>query len=385
MFVTIYNGIELGEDDGGLLSNDLADRFFKWPDPDAQSSDDAVNWVNLALCIIGSFVPGLAAWVEGLTDSIYALLQNTSKVNRESGIDLLNDLFYDLSSTARAAIDSWAHATFAGAADQNNHTILDYLDNGTFVDQAVIPTETEVETYYRSSLIARAVNLKWRTQSAYIVGTSADMKHDNQFPSNDSWTSPRSGRTYVPYFFDGRSQLSLPGLDALDQTFYSVTASQVAEASARAWEVAGFNYTDAVALRRVQDSFSDPELTPFRDGVSWEGTFTLPVCDVGDHSDWLVPYGGRLLPCCCGPDCSQTHAFVQAANLNHSQDWRDICHKQLKGTSLDFDTIDYGIDAGSKAHQFWHSLGKGGKAGFIIAVVLGIFISWIVLCAFCCK
>jgi hypothetical protein len=94
----------------------------------------------------------------------------------------------------------------------------------------------------------------------------------------------------------------------------------------------------------------------------------------------------KLLPCCCGANCTDTRAFTEAANLNKSEDFLDICRAQLKGSNIPFEKLDYGIDPGSRAHQFWHHLGAGGKAGFVIGVVTVVVIGvslvlfWIYRC-----
>ena len=214
------------------------------------------------------------------------------------------------------------------------------------------------------------------------MATTAQLSAEYDFPSNSSWTSSQSGKIFVPYFFDGKAQQELPNIDALNNDLYNIRAPQIAEAAGRAWEYAGFNYTNQDATKRILASFTNSQLTPWHDGVAWEGTFTLPVCDVGTHAEWMVPYGGDLLPCCCGPNCSQTCAFVQAANLHTSEDWLDICRNQLSGTDLDFNSINYCIDAGSKIHQWWHKLGKGGKAGVAIGFAVGAAI--VMVCAICC-
>jgi hypothetical protein len=274
---------------------------------------------------------------------------------------MLTDI-QNFSSTARSAIEQWADSVFAGQPDLRGRTILDYLQDGSFIDQSVIPTAAQVESFYKSAMVARAINGLWRAESAYLIGTTAEL-NQTEYPANSSYTSRSTNVTYIPYYFDGKAQRQLPGMQVLNGGTIRLNASHVAEASARAWEVAAFNYTPQLAFRRLEASFSsNGELTPFQDGDRWEGTCTLPVCDVGPHKEWVVQYGGRMVPCCCGPNCTETRAFIGASNLNTSGNFLHMCRKELKGTSLDFSKIDYGIHP--------RGLSKGQKAGVAIGVLL---------------
>jgi hypothetical protein len=103
-----------------------------------------------------------------------------------------------------------------------------------------------------------------------------------------------------------RGHLDKPwGLDELNGTHYGINGSDITKASARAFRVGGFNYSQDIAHSRIVKSISSNGLlTPFTDGAGWEGTWTLPVCDMGTHN-WNTQYGNDtsrygMLPCCCG-------------------------------------------------------------------------------------
>lgn len=401
MFNAIYNGVNLGQQDFSDLTDNLADNFFHWQDP-LNVGAEVSFWVGSAITTVCSFVPsplkvvrseirrasvpaiGTGNFLNAAVQQTAQSLQPVAGLNRETGISGLKVFALTFSEAARNGTETWANAAFTGQPDTTNKTILDYLQGGSFVDSTSIPNNTEVEIYYKSALIARTINAQWRLQSIYLVGATGDVNTFGDYPANASFTSQKTGRTYVPYYFDGKSQQEPPGLSLLNQSYYGIRPSQIAESSARAWEYAGNNYTTTLASQRIQSSLSsNGALTPFQDGPGWEGMFTLPACDVGPQSEWLVPFGGKLLPCCCGENCTDTKAFIQAANLNKSEDFLDICRAQLKNTSIDFSSIDYGIDPGSKAHRFWHHLGKGGKAGFVIGIFFG-FVFVFVVTAACC-
>lgn len=404
MFNAIYTGVDRGQGDFSDLTDNLADNFFHWRDP-LNVGAEVSFWVGAAITTICTFVPsplkvvrseirrallpanGAGNFLNAATQQTAQSLQPVAGLNRETGISGLKVFALMFSQAARNSTETWADAAFSGLPDTTGKNILDYLQSGSFVDSTSIPNNTEVEIYYKSALTARTINAQWRLQSIYLVAATGDVSSFGDYPVDASFKSPATGRTYVPYYFDGKLQQEPPGLSLLNQSYYGIRPSQIAESSARAWEYAGNNYTTTLASQRIQSSLSsNGALTPFQDGPGWEGMFTLPACDVGSHAEWLVPFGGTLLPCCCGKDCADTKAFIQAANLNKSEDFFDICRAQLKGTDIDFYSIDYGISSGSKIHQFWHHLGKGGKAGFVIGCFFGALLIMVALgaCCSCC-
>jgi hypothetical protein len=116
--------------------------------------------------------------------------------------------------------------------------------------------------------------------------------------------------------------------------------------------------------------------SPFLDGPGWTGTFTLPVFDRGSNNG-TTTYGdtsaGRfgMLPCCCGPDCSETKAFVKAANMEGFQPLLRGCKRQYKEG---FDEVDYGFGWKTTVALKWAMWGVGKKIGFVLSSVgsLGI-------------
>ena len=86
-----------------------------------------------------------------------------------------------------------------------------------------------------------------------------------------------------------------------------------------AYEEAGYNYTARVALARVEDALANGWANPGAQGSSWEGTFTIPVYDVGDSLEkddqhtYRQTYDWRKDDICLGAKC-QTKMFMQAAN-----------------------------------------------------------------------
>ena len=107
--------------------------------------------------------------------------------------------------------------------------------------------------------------------------------------------------------------------------FAFVTKQDVIRSSVAANKVAKLDYTESVAMDRIKNALKTGEGNPFE--PSWEGTFTIPVCDVGiiiyhdypkdDKSKILRPYGKQ--PRWCGPICEHdnvaTQKFYEAAHL----------------------------------------------------------------------
>jgi hypothetical protein len=121
---------------------------------------------------------------------------------------------------------------------------------------------------------------------------------------------------------------------------------------------------------------SSPNSTsPFLDGPGWTGTFTLPICDIGTHN-WTAPYDdpsgswGRfgLLPCCCGPNCTETAAFVKAANMQGFQTLLRGCKRQYDG----FESVDYGFGWKTTIPLKWAMWGIGKRVGFVVSSIASL-------------
>lgn len=96
--------------------------------------------------------------------------------------------------------------------------------------------------------------------------------------------------------------------------------SDIFKSSARAYRAAGFNLTDTDARNSVADTMASPKSpSPFLEGPGWTGTFTLPVCDIGEHN-WSTAYGdtspGDLGG--CELNCTVMAASAKAAKMQGS-------------------------------------------------------------------
>ena len=352
----IHSGIALGQDHAQALADGIADDFFQWKDPlylgaaiayalDATITSKVTSGaVRVGSSTIRGGIGGFGPVAGGAVGVASQYFQPLEDQTRDSGIRELNDVILNYSQTAREAIDGFATTIFFGCADVNKRTVVDYVRDGSLLDLDLIPPQPQVEKFYKSTLVVRIANAGWRSEPISVISTSTESSSLHDYPASSSYTSPNTTRTYTPYWYRKGKLIAPPAILVLNGSLYGIKASQIAEASARAWEVAGNNYTEKVALKRMYTALrSNGSLTPFQDGAGWEGVFSLPVCDIGTRPKWLDDYSGKILPCCCGKDCKDTREFVELAHLDKSHSWHRRCKKQLKDTELDFDKIDYGI------------------------------------------
>jgi hypothetical protein len=388
LFNVIHGGVGDGQNDFHGLIDNFADNFFHWKDP-IFYGDDVAFWVIAGITTIfaaitgGGAAPAVAASLTGAAALLGAAAQQSTQAfkplegaTRNAGIDYLGELSTQLATTTRQSIEAWANTMFAGLPDTNGKTILDYLHGGALIEAGSIPSSSAAEHYFMSAMVARVIGSQWRTKPTFLVFARTDYPNDNHGPNETKYYSEIMGGIYHLYYYDGRALERPPGMDLLNDSTYGIEPWQITKSAARAWEhVGNSDYTNDIALSRLQDSLaSNGTLTPFKDGPAWEGIFPFPVCDVGDHIDWVGQYGDRVLPCCCGPKCRDTRTFVRAANLNHSSSFLKACREQLKYSDVDFDSVDYGIQTSSSFLEKWNHWSTAQRAG----ICIGIYIAGIV-------
>ena len=143
-------------------------------------------------------------------------------------------------------------------------------------------------------------------------------------------------------------------MDKLGKDDYaSVTKSDVIRSAVAAHKIAGYDYTESIAVDRIKNALEKGEGKPFE--PSWEGTFTVPVCDVSKiiWHDWpkdqkskiLVPYGQG--PVWCGPICEDdnviTQTFYEKAHLHGLEGPFEGC-KDLTGALVINGTVAANLD-----------------------------------------
>ena len=84
----------------------------------------------------------------------------------------------------------------------------------------------------------------------------------------------------------------------------------------------GLNYTYDQFMNRTEDLLKDGFLSPSDAGPSWEGIFTVPVCDISGaipQKNWpkkkviLQPFGKGKIPQWCRPVCTNSSGQTDAA------------------------------------------------------------------------
>lgn len=365
MYNALFDGLVLASVETSNVVDDLADKVFHWKDP-KDIGQEISFWIEAAISAAASAVvpfvgnvwrvPGI---VSGGAFAVAAAQQTTqelgpvSGLTRNKGLEELHDMIANFTIRASAAIETWSNETFSQQGASQGNSILDYLSQGRFVSASAIPGKTEVAQFFKSLLVARMFNMIWRAEPIYVISTTVNITDvDPLFPNDNSYYDPLTGRTYVTRYFHGSKQMPPPNMDLLNGELYGIHSYQVAQSSGRAWEIGGGNnYTNEMDLSNILNSNdSCSGSNPWIDQAGYPGVFRLPVCDVGNSVVWISAYDPHQLPCCCGPNCSQTGDFMKAANLQHNKKWRKMCKKQLKGSSINFKDIDFGNHKGHKDH-----------------------------------
>ena len=170
MFNVLYDGIALAQTDARALADDLGDNFFKWKDPlylgaSIACALDAVitsiftfGIVRIRSPFVRAGFDSFGAFSSGAVSAASQSFQPLVGSTRDQGISELNQMFYGYSNAARQAIDDLSTSIFSGDEDANGHTILDYISDGSFLDPEIVPSQTDVENFYRTALIARIAN-----------------------------------------------------------------------------------------------------------------------------------------------------------------------------------------------------------------------------------
>lgn len=182
------------------------------------------------------------------------------------------------------------------------------------------------------------------------------------------------GRTCCLYSLthDGK-YINPAGLDALDNSTFDISASKITAGSLHSFLAQGFNYTldDDHRDTRIEASLGTNSTTQaFDQGVAFQGTWTLPVCDVGSNTNWVGNYDTAGFPCCCGAKsgdgatCTQTNDFINTANMAEWGKFYDDCKAQYPG----FEGPAGKKNAGCKSHGWrWWTILLVVSAAYILS------------------
>ncbi|KAI2628536.1 hypothetical protein GGR54DRAFT_636255 [Hypoxylon sp. NC1633] len=236
----------------------------------------------------------------------------------------------------------------AGHNYQNTGDIKTYLQGGAFVNFGGVdkPAVTDVMSRF---LIGNAVNELWRQQKIFILGGGQCGDGQGIGTGPKDYNVCRDGKAwYLYYWHEGNGDFLSnkqwgyvtmpPGADKLGQGDYAgVSVSDVINSSLDSYNVAEYNYDASKAADRVHEALQGGWRNPGAQGPSWEGTFTIPVCDVSGaiSQDWkdkqyiLEEYDDDARPVWCGPICSndwdKTSRFINAANMGNFKSPKHLC------------------------------------------------------------
>ncbi|KAI4092249.1 MAG: hypothetical protein LQ344_003607 [Seirophora lacunosa] len=234
-----------------------------------------------------------------------------------------------------------------GDSFKDTGDIRTYLKDGLFLDFEPAD-KIQVIDRMNAMLVGQAVNALYRTQKVFIMGGGAcgDNQGIGEGPQDRSIC--RDGKAWYLYWWEEPGGIILNkhrygwtsaplGSDKLGQGDF---AGDIINSSLDAYAEAKYSYGADTAAARAQDAIQSGWGNPGAAGASWEGVFTIPVCDVGwavagdiaDKKYILQPLGKDYRPHWCGAVCSgdvqTTKDFIAAANMNNFQSPRFACEEE---------------------------------------------------------
>jgi len=217
---------------------------------------------------------------------------------------------------------TWSNQIFSGSQGTNNLTILDYFGGGRFTAAATIDQQSVADFFYKN-IISQMLGTKWNnTGGTYVLCTNdTTFAFQGLIPNSISTNTSRMSSCAL-FSTQNSVKTDITGLS--NATFY-ITADDIVASSLGAYAAAKFNFTPEVASQVLESSVSwNADQQPWRQGVAWLGTWTIPVCDMPTTN--IQTSNGLTLPCCCGPNCNETATFVEASQLGDFSG-KSVCQK----------------------------------------------------------
>ncbi|KAI5457856.1 hypothetical protein BGZ63DRAFT_433443 [Mariannaea sp. PMI_226] len=355
-----FQGLQEAYTDAGifaaLMAPDWASKFFLVPPPlTALALEEAINGIAIAIGIIGGAI-GAVSLVVGAIGAALAVtaggLANAFNyrigiVSTPSPAGDLGKALADYFKTGIQGTIDLQNTLMAGGQSVDQHDIRSFISHGSFLDRPGIDVNTAIN-HYDTIVTAKAINTLWTAQKVFIVGgVPCDFNGLGSGPQEAKFCRSDNTAWYLYFWHEGNfgSQYGWvtqpPGMDMLGSGDYAnITLQNVISSSVDSYNVAMFNYSSSTALSRVEDAITNGWANPFAIGAAWEGTFTIPVCDIGwavnngnpgfDNADKILqPYGGNSRPMWCGPICKNDHtvtqAFINAAHMDEFQSPKYQC------------------------------------------------------------
>ncbi|KAF2137405.1 uncharacterized protein K452DRAFT_329273 [Aplosporella prunicola CBS 121167] len=291
-------------------------------------------------------IDALKTVLNGLTTVVgigAAFADDTFDKDAELGSVLANVVVESMKDFTHANNELVAGKDYASTGD-----IKTYLSGGTFVDFPGVDKNAVIDVM-NAFLLGHAINQLWRQQKVFILGGGKCGDGEGIGSGPQDYSICRDGKAwYLYYWHEGKKPVLTskqwgyvtmpPGADKLgSDDFTGITISDIISSSVDAYNVAEYNYDSEKAAERVNEALRDGWRNPGKQGPSWEGTFTIPVCDVGSAvgQDWkwkefiLEEYDEDARPVWCGPICSndweKTKRFINAANMDGFESPKHLC------------------------------------------------------------
>ena len=261
------------------------------------------------------------------------------------------DLGALLGQFVTGALESFTSANnilMHGENYENTGDFRSYAKGGLFLNYGGID-KVAVTNAMNGLITGQAINELWRTQKIFIMGGGACGDNQGIGSGPQQYSICRNGQAWYLYYWQENDVISVtahqwgwvsfpPGADKLGQGDFSlVTVPNVISSSLDAYNVAGYNYNNVTSYQRAQSALVDGWANPGYLGAAWEGTFTIPVCDISqtitseyfDKAYILQDYDHDSRPVWCGPICKgdvqTTKDFIHAANMDGFESPRHLC------------------------------------------------------------
>ncbi|KAI9803551.1 MAG: hypothetical protein M1825_001894 [Sarcosagium campestre] len=368
---------------GSALSSDGWARIF-YVDKD---TEDITFWKELAnglttivaisAALAVFVVPGgqalgvIAAGAVAFTGGTFASVYNVRTINDDTPIKAA-ELGMTLSTFFTNSMQQFLTANdqlMAGEAYGDVGDLRSVFTDGNFVDLPGVNGTTLLPAW-NNLMTAAAINTLWRAQKVFILGGIPCNVSLGIGDGPDEAYYCKEGKAYWLYYwreFDGPKLGKIlginwgkkqwgqadkpPGLDQLGKSdtsgdYSAINVQSIINSSVDASNIAGVNYTPETARNRTMTMLKQGRADPLTQGVSWEGTFTIPVCDISlaatknfpKKSVMLQPYGKNMVPQWCGSICGtaqQTADFIKAANMEGFESPYAYCPKGYKAGHFD--------------------------------------------------
>ena len=242
---------------------------------------------------------------------------------------------------------------------EDSGDIRSYFAGGSFVNFKGINKNAVTESM-NDILLAQVVNALWRPERTFIIGGGACGDNQGIGSGPQEASLCREGKAWYLYHWepecdvhtdvcavaspnhgrqDNWGHVEAPrGLGALGN-FSSITVADVISSSLDSYEAANYDYTPEMRQSRALSAIRDGWGNPLERGPSWEGIFTIPVCDVSSavfrdmnpKNEILVPYGKKSAPAWC----PRPHHLLSSANVDVCSGSRDQTRAFFKAAHLD--------------------------------------------------